>query len=262
MRAFNFHTMGLVIVLPLANFGQRPPLRVLATVVMERVLTSCPQRPLPQQSGCRQQAKRSARPTVRLEAAPSDAAQLERAYEADVPQASSLDTLKSCTATDVRSHKRMLTEIAADTSWRPSRHSRCLPGEREAPGSAAHTIQAVPERHADSDHKQDLPSRPRRNRRSPTVRKAVRETHIGPENLLLPVFIHDGEENIPILSMPGVDRLGWKTGLLDAVSEARQYGVNSVVLFPKVLEPALTQLSSRVSKAYFLTRTCCRRLTI
>ena len=83
------------------------------------------------------------------------------------------------------------------------------------------------------DRLQDLPSRPRRNRRSPAIRKAIRETHIGPENLLLPVFIHDGEDNIPIHSMPGVDRLGWKTGLLDAVNEARIYGVNSVVLFPK-----------------------------
>ena len=83
------------------------------------------------------------------------------------------------------------------------------------------------------DRLQDLPSRPRRNRRSPAIRKAIRETHIGPENLLLPVFIHDGEDNIPIHSMPGVDRLGWKTGLLDAVNEARSYGVNSVVLFPK-----------------------------
>lgn len=81
---------------------------------------------------------------------------------------------------------------------------------------------------------QDLPSRPRRNRRSPTIRRAISETHLGPENLLLPVFIHDGQDNLPIHSMPGVDRLGWKTGLISAVGEARSYGVNSVVLFPKV----------------------------
>ena len=34
--------------------------------------------------------------------------------------------------------------------------------------------------------------------------------------------------------MPEVDRLGWRHGLLDSVAEARSYGVNSVVLFPKV----------------------------
>ncbi|KAK9813418.1 hypothetical protein WJX73_007499 [Symbiochloris irregularis] len=80
---------------------------------------------------------------------------------------------------------------------------------------------------------QDLPSRPRRNRRSPTIRQAISETRIGPENLLLPVFVHDGEDNIPIASMPGVDRLGWRHGLLQSVRDARAYGVNSVVLFPK-----------------------------
>jgi delta-aminolevulinic acid dehydratase/porphobilinogen synthase len=78
-----------------------------------------------------------------------------------------------------------------------------------------------------------LPSRPRRNRRSPTIRGAVSETHIAPANLILPVFIHDGEQNLPIASMPGVDRLGWRHGLLDSVAEARSVGVNSVVLFPK-----------------------------
>lgn len=90
--------------------------------------------------------------------------------------------------------------------------------------------------------KQDLPSRPRRNRRSPSIREAISETTISPANLILPVFIHDGEQNIPIGSMPGVDRLGWRHGLLDSVAEARSYGVNSVVLFPKVTLAHLTML--------------------
>ena len=57
---------------------------------------------------------------------------------------------------------------------------------------------------------------------------------MSPHNLILPVFVHDGEQNLPIASMPGVDRLGWRHGLLDSVAEARSVGVNSVVLFPKV----------------------------
>ncbi|KAK9845890.1 hypothetical protein WJX81_005268 [Elliptochloris bilobata] len=83
---------------------------------------------------------------------------------------------------------------------------------------------------------QELPSRPRRNRRSPTIRGAISETHISPANLILPVFVHDGEKNLPIASMPGVDRLGWRHGLLESVAEARSVGVNSVVLFPKTPE--------------------------
>jgi Delta-aminolevulinic acid dehydratase len=85
---------------------------------------------------------------------------------------------------------------------------------------------------------QDLLSRPRRNRRSGTIRGAISETHISPANLILPVFVHDGDQNIPIDSMPGVSRLGWRTGLLNAVAEARSYGVNQVVIFPKVAGPA------------------------
>ena len=74
----------------------------------------------------------------------------------------------------------------------------------------------------------DQPSRPRRNRRSETVRRAFSETFVHPGNFILPVFVHDGEQNIPIESMPGVARLGWQHGLLEAVAEARSYGVNQV----------------------------------
>lgn len=80
---------------------------------------------------------------------------------------------------------------------------------------------------------QDLSRRPRRNRRSETVRKAFSETFLSPSHFILPVFVHDGEKNIPIESMPGVYRLGWQHGLIDAVAEARSYGVNQVVIFPK-----------------------------
>ena len=46
---------------------------------------------------------------------------------------------------------------------------------------------------------QDLASRPRRNRRSPTVRKAFQETILTPDNFIYPIFVHDeGDENIPI----------------------------------------------------------------
>lgn len=79
----------------------------------------------------------------------------------------------------------------------------------------------------------DMPSRPRRNRRSETVRHAFAETIVHPGNLILPMFVHDGKENIPIDSMPGVSCLGWRNGLLDAVAEARSNGVNQVVIFPK-----------------------------
>lgn len=82
----------------------------------------------------------------------------------------------------------------------------------------------------------DLPSRPRRNRKSETVRRAFSETYLDPANFIMPVFVHDGEKSIPIDSMPGVSRLGWQHGLIDAVAEARSVGVNQVVIFPKTPE--------------------------
>lgn len=82
---------------------------------------------------------------------------------------------------------------------------------------------------------QDLPSRPRRNRRSETFRSAMRESFLSPSNFILPLFIHEeGNTNQPIPSMPGYYRLAYGKNVVDEVAEARSYGVNQVVIFPKV----------------------------
>ncbi|CAK9142929.1 unnamed protein product [Ilex paraguariensis] len=75
---------------------------------------------------------------------------------------------------------------------------------------------------------------PRRNRRSQALRAAFQETTLSPANFVYPLFIHEGEEDSPIGAMPGCYRLGWRHGLVEEVSKARDVGVNSVVLFPKV----------------------------
>lgn len=78
-------------------------------------------------------------------------------------------------------------------------------------------------------------SRPRRNRRSEAFRSAIRENWVGPEHFILPLFIHEeGDKNTPIASMPGVERLAYGKNVIANVAEARSYGVNSVVIFPKV----------------------------
>ncbi|XP_078182343.1 delta-aminolevulinic acid dehydratase, chloroplastic-like [Carex rostrata] len=80
----------------------------------------------------------------------------------------------------------------------------------------------------------DLARRPRRNRRSPALRSAFQETTLSPANFVLPLFIHEGELDTPIGAMPGCFRLGWQHGLIAEVSKARDVGVNSFVLFPKI----------------------------
>ncbi len=82
-------------------------------------------------------------------------------------------------------------------------------------------------------------SRPRRNRKSPVVRAYQRETTVGPEHLIYPLFIHGGDEDVPISSMPGCSRLS-PAGLVAEVEAARAVGVNSIVLFPAIPEALKT----------------------
>ncbi|HEX7186283.1 MAG TPA: porphobilinogen synthase [Thermoanaerobaculia bacterium] len=74
-------------------------------------------------------------------------------------------------------------------------------------------------------------TRLRRFRKSPALRRMVRETRLSPDNLVLPLFVCPGEEVAnPVGSMPGVfqhsvDRL------VETAREAFAEGVRSVLLF-------------------------------
>jgi len=85
--------------------------------------------------------------------------------------------------------------------------------------------------------------RPRRNRRSEAARAMFTETRLTPDNFIMPVFVHDGVDDIPISSMPGISRLGVDTGLLREVEEARALGVRSVVIFPKTPDDLKTPVA-------------------
>jgi porphobilinogen synthase len=77
--------------------------------------------------------------------------------------------------------------------------------------------------------------RPRRNRRTPAIRSLVRETVLSPADFILPLFLHEDDEDTPIASMPGVTR--WSlAGLVREAGEAHALGVPAVVLFPKIDE--------------------------
>ena len=49
--------------------------------------------------------------------------------------------------------------------------------------------------------------RPRRNRKSAVIRDFHRETWLGPQHFIYPLFIHAGAEDVAISSMPGCFRL-------------------------------------------------------
>lgn len=74
-------------------------------------------------------------------------------------------------------------------------------------------------------------SRPRRLRRTPALRAAVRETTLRPEQLVLPMFIGEGQDGpVPIEAMPGVVR-HTVDGAVAAAREAAAAGVGGVMLF-------------------------------
>ncbi len=81
----------------------------------------------------------------------------------------------------------------------------------------------------------DLTYRPRRLRRSPSLRSLVREHALTPCDFIYPLFVHEGIEIQPIGAMPGAMR--WPIDdLVGEVERAWKLGIRCVVLFPKVSE--------------------------
>ena len=84
-----------------------------------------------------------------------------------------------------------------------------------------------------------LPSRPRRNRKSPGIRDLIRETSLAPGHLIYPLFIQEGDKNEAIASMPGCQR--WcLDSLVKEAGEAHALGIPAVVLFPRIAESLKT----------------------
>src|SRR5256885_6605814 len=73
--------------------------------------------------------------------------------------------------------------------------------------------------------------RPRRLRRTAALRNLVRETHLAPAQLVLPVFVRHGEKlRRPVGSMPGVNQTSVDEMLRDAEAAAKA-SVGGIILF-------------------------------
>ncbi|MBZ0166991.1 MAG: porphobilinogen synthase [Candidatus Omnitrophica bacterium] len=78
--------------------------------------------------------------------------------------------------------------------------------------------------------------RPRRNRASAAIRSLVRETHVGPQDLVYPLFVMEGRDTTePILSMPGIARLTVDR-LAKECRDIAGLGIPAVALFPKIAD--------------------------
>lgn len=81
-------------------------------------------------------------------------------------------------------------------------------------------------------------ARPRRLRRDAFTRALVRENAVSASDLILPVFVHEGENRVePVASMPGVARLSLDR-LIPMAEECVALGIPVLALFP-VIDPSL-----------------------
>ena len=81
-------------------------------------------------------------------------------------------------------------------------------------------------------------TRMRRNRRDDFTRRMVREHSLSPDDLIYPVFVHEGtNKRQAVPSMPGVERLSLDL-LLPVAERCLTLGVPCMALFP-VIDPAL-----------------------
>ncbi len=76
-----------------------------------------------------------------------------------------------------------------------------------------------------------LTHRPRRLRRTPSLRALIRETKLAPEHFIYPLFVREGMgERRPVASMPGVFQLSVDEAVREAAA-AKKEGVGGVILF-------------------------------
>ena len=81
-----------------------------------------------------------------------------------------------------------------------------------------------------------LPRRPRRNRKDVSTRNLLAETKLSVENLIYPVFICEGKNQVsPIKTMPGQDRLSVDV-LSERIKEWKNLGLRHFALFPQIDE--------------------------
>ena len=82
---------------------------------------------------------------------------------------------------------------------------------------------------------QNLPIRPRRNRKSAAVRGLMRETELTAAHLIYPMFVQEGTVNTPIESLPGCKR--WCVeGIVGECKRLYELGIPCVDLFAVVPE--------------------------
>jgi porphobilinogen synthase len=101
-----------------------------------------------------------------------------------------------------------------------------------------------------------IPQRPRRNRKSASIREALAETRLSVSNLLYPMFLLDGQnKREEISSMPGIFRQT-EDHILHEIEACMKLGISLFALFPAVDDALKDKTASYGSaKGNFYCRT-------
>ena len=102
-------------------------------------------------------------------------------------------------------------------------------------------------------------SRPRRNRRTPVIRESHTETWLAPSHFVYPLFIHAGDSDIPVASMPGRKRL-CLDGLMAEVEGAIADGIGMIEVFPAVDDSLKTDSCEEAWNPHGLVQVAVRKL--
>jgi len=102
--------------------------------------------------------------------------------------------------------------------------------------------------------------RPRRNRKSPAIRALLRESRLSAADLILPVFVQEGEDRAtPIEALPGHARLSIDR-VVRYAHEALEAGLRAVALFPVLSEERKDPQASAALDPEGLLQRCVREL--
>ena len=100
----------------------------------------------------------------------------------------------------------------------------------------------------------------RRMRRDDFSRRLMQENSLSPADLILPVFVLEGEnQREAVASMPGVERLSIDL-LIEQAREAYQLGIPALALFPVVGAEQKTELAEEAYSASGLVQRSVRAL--
>lgn len=86
--------------------------------------------------------------------------------------------------------------------------------------------------------------RPRRNRKSESIRRLVRENHLTTDDLIVPIFVKEGiTDKMEVASMPGIYRFS-PALVVEECKELYRLGIPAVALFPALDDAKKDKMAS------------------